>query len=1241
MDISTIRYRPGRAGPSSMAAGGVVGLYRDRWAATQSGRPDLREFLAAVPAEDREARIAILRADMSLRWRTPEHRPPEWYRSEFPDLDEEALLTLIYEEFCRREDAGESPTADEFVARFPDVAAPFLDVMEVHRLVGGTSMFDSMGMVAEPSRFPETGSIIGGYRIVEELGRGAFGRVYLAEERHLADRPVALKVTRRGSREPQTLARLQHTHIVPVYSYRSDPETGLHLLCMPFLGRTTLLHLLAHPGIGEVRSGADLFALLDRLEPSTADDQDRESVRRPIVRTTYARTIASWMARLAESLQHAHDRGVLHHDIKPSNVLVTADGLPMLLDFNLAQERLPDAGGGESIGGTLAYMSPERLGVMEGVRDDEGDERSDIYSLGMVLLDCLIREPRPFSMPPSTATLREAVSHVSRSRREAMPAPRARDPDVPSSLEAVVRKCLALDPERRYANAAELAIDLHAVADDRPLRFAREPLRPRVLRGLRRYRYHLTAALVAAAALGLLAENAVRTRLRSLQMDVEVTRKRGQGSESALRGEWDVAASQFDAAARLAQEDPSTLPRVPELLAERDLASETSAARRAAEQLFRAGEDLRISLLGFTGEHREPVASVQAALAAFSALKDPSWTDRPPVARLDPPLRDRLIREVNDILFLWAWALARDRSTHPKGLHQAIQLCDRAIPFARPDAPWRAIRRYCEDKMDGLLRPDERPIGTEIGGEFQWALLFELEGRIEEAAACLERKTRREPGDYWSQFYVGFYYSRLGQGESALEHYQVAVALRPDSPWARINRAILLHARGDSRLAMDDLLAVLADPRGSNLPEARLELGVVKQALGDEAGARACYDRLIAAQPRGDLGRTARLNRAKLEVDAGNLSVARTEYDALLVEEPRDVSARLGRAMLAIRTADAVQAEDDLTALLALAPERAAEFLARRAVARLARGDIEAALADATGAFRRSPDPARRRLWLRCLLACRRPEDLIWLDQPEDLEILPTAGRPVLADIEAVLQALARMSDKRASTVSPGRIHRARAVILSALHDPAAEAAAELATSLAPDSPEAYLVRGRVDRRAGRVEAAMEDVRNGLALHPGEPRLLELMALLELDAGRPSAALQDADRALAQGARGTIRLTRATIFSRLGRREEAVRSWAEALREDPEDPRAYLGRAAELLALGRSDEATADLDNAADWAGDNPRLLSRVVRLYIRCAITRPQRRDRVWVLARRVLAAWRAQHSSVSSSSARGRASK
>jgi len=125
-------------------------------------------------------------------------------------------------------------------------------------------------------RFPKTGEQIAGFRIVRELGRGAFARVYLAEQIGLAHRPVALKVATYGNGdESQLLARLQHAHIVPILSEHEDPETGLHLLCMPYFGGANLAQVLEAAGRrGESPSrsqhpthstGGSLVAALDQV----------------------------------------------------------------------------------------------------------------------------------------------------------------------------------------------------------------------------------------------------------------------------------------------------------------------------------------------------------------------------------------------------------------------------------------------------------------------------------------------------------------------------------------------------------------------------------------------------------------------------------------------------------------------------------------------------------------------------------------------------------------------------------------------------------------------------------------------------------------------------------------------------------------------------------------------------------------------------------------------------------------
>ena len=110
-------------------------------------------------------------------------------------------------------------------------------------------------------------------------------------------------------------------------------------------------------------SGAAVARALDRLEPGGVPSSPHSTGREALEKRTYPQAIAWWGARLAEALQHAHDRGVLHRDIKPSNVLVTADGMPMLLDFNLARARFEDdsPGGEPTLGGTIDYMPREQL----------------------------------------------------------------------------------------------------------------------------------------------------------------------------------------------------------------------------------------------------------------------------------------------------------------------------------------------------------------------------------------------------------------------------------------------------------------------------------------------------------------------------------------------------------------------------------------------------------------------------------------------------------------------------------------------------------------------------------------------------------------------------------------------------------------------------------------------------------------------------------------------------------------
>ena len=304
----------GRLSPRPGAAASA-GSEAAPWKAARRGpRPEPRDFLPDDPDERPSALLALVRAEIGLRWDGGDRATVERYRERYPELGPDDLVALAYEEFCLREEAGGSAAAPaEYDERFPGLAARLRRVFDIHELVGsgGSAAFRASASPEVP--FPESGQTMAGFHLREELGRGSFARVFLAEERQLADRPVALKVSRSGSREPQTLARLQHTHIVPVHSTRVDPATGLHLLCMPYFGRVTLERLLAEPGAKTAATGADVLAALDRLEPPSGPPAT--TARSAFARLPYARALAWWGARMAEALAHAHERGVLHRDI--------------------------------------------------------------------------------------------------------------------------------------------------------------------------------------------------------------------------------------------------------------------------------------------------------------------------------------------------------------------------------------------------------------------------------------------------------------------------------------------------------------------------------------------------------------------------------------------------------------------------------------------------------------------------------------------------------------------------------------------------------------------------------------------------------------------------------------------------------------------------------------------------------------------------------------------------------------
>ena len=285
-------------------------------------------------------------------------------------------------------------------------------------------------------------------------------------------------------------------------------------------------------------SGEVLVRALDRLEPAEQASSPHSAGRAALLERSYPRAIAWWGARLAEALDHAHDRGVLHRDVKPSNVLVTADGMPMLLDFNLAREPVfrDETRGGEPIlGGTIDYMAPEHLNALARGSSEGVDSRGDIYGLGVVLFESLTGK-RPFASPRRGGSMVDLLNRAALDRLARRCPDCATDiPEIPAALETVIRRCLEPEPVDRYQRASFLAADLQAVADDLPLPHTREAWPRRAVAWIRRRRGRISAAATLAVLISALLAGGIGLRVEQSNLLRQATVEADMGQEALDR----------------------------------------------------------------------------------------------------------------------------------------------------------------------------------------------------------------------------------------------------------------------------------------------------------------------------------------------------------------------------------------------------------------------------------------------------------------------------------------------------------------------------------------------------------------------------------------------------------------------------------------------------------------------------------------------------------------------------------
>jgi hypothetical protein len=273
-------------------------------------------------------------------------------------LQKSMILGLACEEYFRRNEQGETVDRQEFCQEFPAHQQSVARLLSVYDYLKQHDLLPARD--ATIVDWPEPGETVAGYELLDGLGLGAFARVYLAAEPAVANRRVAVKVSVEGAAEAEILGKLSHANIVPIYSVRQDDQQRWTLICMPYRGQATLddvigqlfcsPHARPHRGRELLEAIETINRFGEPVEPTPAD---------PLFsRYSYVEAAVHLVAQLADALGYTHTKGICHRDLKPSNVLLGPDGRPMLLDFNLSQDRAVTE---RRLGGTLPYMAPEQL----------------------------------------------------------------------------------------------------------------------------------------------------------------------------------------------------------------------------------------------------------------------------------------------------------------------------------------------------------------------------------------------------------------------------------------------------------------------------------------------------------------------------------------------------------------------------------------------------------------------------------------------------------------------------------------------------------------------------------------------------------------------------------------------------------------------------------------------------------------------------------------------------------------
>lgn len=854
---------------------------------------------------------------------------------------------------------------------------------------------------AKAIRFPSDGDIVGGFRIVSELGRGAFARVYVAEQEDLAGRPVALKVAEALGDEPQALAKLQHTHIVPIYSVHTDPVTGLRLLCMPYVGGANLAQVLEQSGARSPTqtAGRSLIEALDHVgcraptrPGATRVDSPSENAfpfhgaatgghgSPSAVRSVLGRYWAKlpWWKSLEgssnpEAIAASADpddrdqparRYLRSHSYVQAAAWITArlaEGLDHahargILHRDLKPSNILIAGDG-----TPMLLD---FNLAADTQCDAHQENGERARLGGTLPYMAPEHLDAFNPMGST----EVTSVDERSDIYAlglilyeMLAGRHAFDDPPSGL-AILQVVSRMTEERRQgASPPRLinpsippsldAIVMKALRPDPAQRYARAG---EMAEDLQRFLDDRPNAFAP--------EPSLKERCKKWYR--RHPKVRGAGPVAALACAVLLIGAGIAWSIHLSAES-----------------AKASLQRTAFREDFMQCQLLLNTSSGLASHRKEGIARANALLKLYGVNGDTKWLESPMVTRL--PAEDRLTlkEDISELMLLLARARVKqvEKSTEPirrKVLGEAITLLNRAeLTDPKPSSAlfetrsrfYAALGESAKSRLD-LTRSESTPATSArdyyLRGTDRAAL-----GDLDRAEEDLGHAVALDPHRFWAWFVLGLCHFDRNRYSEAVGDFNVCTLIAPEFAWSYLNRGLAL-SRSDrpteARYSYDHALQLTPD-----FIEALVNRALVCLELDDPAQAERDLARVIAlgrrdagtlsarAEALARMGRrdqaerdfenalAIRPNDARVLVARGVSRInedpdgAASDFETVLKRDSRNVRALYGLALL-LRHTDRKAAIDHASRALDADPN-ALDVLRLRAVLRGREGDLSAA----------------------------------------------------------------------------------------------------------------------------------------------------------------------------------------------------------------------------------------------------------------------------------------------------------